>query len=164
MKRILMLGVAAAICLSVTASAEEAWTSEQKAAWAHLENVWETLQTAETVPATYDRWSEVVNPTREMLWWWTSFDGVPVNRDALRSVLNGRAPLGIKPLWYYLQPVAVRIHGDTVMFFYYSRGESINEKGERNTWKDVRLEVYRKTKDGYTFLGGMVDSKTVPDM
>ena len=164
MKRAGFVSIALLLILPALTYGQQDWTPEQKAAWKHLENVWEALRTAETVPAAYDRWAEVVNPTKEMLWWWTSFDGVPTNRDAIRSVLNGRAPLGIKPVWYYLQPVAVRIHGDTVMFYYYSRGENVDEKGERNPWKDTRLEIYKKTKKGYTFLGGMVDSKVVPDM
>jgi hypothetical protein len=133
------------------------WTAEQQELVDHLHSVWDAIEANNE--ATYEIWRETVNPADDLVWWFTN-QGVPYDHKALEKWHQWWGTRGGQYTYTNVRPIAVRIVDSVGMVWFWAFGEWIDRSLERHEWQDQRLEIFRKTDDGWEFLGGMVTPVT----
>ena len=151
MRRILGLMLVSILTLPATGQGQE-WTAEQQELVDHLTAVWDEID--ENNQETFSIWRETVQPADDLVWWFTN-QGAPSDLKAIEKWHQWWGSRRGRYTYLNVRPVAVRIVDSVGMVWFWAFGEWTDQSGERHEWQDQRLELFRKTQDGWEFLGGL---------
>jgi Domain of unknown function (DUF4440) len=137
------------LIIPLSAQAQE-WTTEQQEVLDHIQACWDAWETK-----VYDNWVEVCRPAKNELWWTTS-EALPGNLEYDRKLSEAQWKTSeIEYLWNEIRPLAVQIHGDVALVYFYALF-SWTEDGEEVSAEQKRFEAFRKVDGQWMVIGGMV--------